>query len=196
MVTEFEDYIEDLQTYFPYFSKSELKEIILYGLKKYIYANKFGADITLFKRDSDPIIIHTGRLGLDTLTHYFRWVTKYRMKERVLYKLRKAEWDGYYYIGLNEEDHQKMLKQKGKTKVFRKVYPTKIMRELYHNKLIKHIWQIPYPIDNGFKFFTEKLTTKEAKYIGENQYEKYHQCFLGRNRVGCSSTDEQADTTN
>lgn len=189
MVTHLEDYLEALQQDYPEFSKKELKEIVSFGLQKYIYANRFGADVTLFKRDDDPIIIHTGTLGLDTLTHYFRWVTKYRMKERVLYRLRKIEWDGYYYIGLNDIQHEEMLKQKRKTKVFKNVYLTKILQELYHNKLIKHIWRIPYPMDCGFKFFTTKLTSLEAEYIGENQYEKYHQCFLGRSLDGLISVE-------
>lgn len=176
MVTSSRDYIEKLQTYFPYFSQKELKEIVDYGLKIYAFANKYRADVTLVKRDDDPIIIHTGTLGYDTLTHYFRWVTKYRMKERVLYRLKNTKWDGYYYIGLNDEQHEQIKRQR-KKKVFKNVYLTKILKELYHNKLIKHIWKVKYPVECGFKFFTSKLTSFDAEYIGENKYEKYHQCF-------------------
>lgn len=196
MVKEVKDYIPALQEKFPEFAQSELKEIIDYGLKIYGFANKYRADVTLYKKDDDPIIIHTGTLGYDTFTHYMRWVTKFRMKERVLYRLLGKEWDGYYYIGLNDEQHKEILKQGKKKKIFRNVYLTKIKRELYHNKLIKHIWKVPYPIDNGFKFFAEKLTSYEAEYIGENQYGKYHQCFHGRDNIGHASTDDSGDTIN
>ena len=195
MVKEVIDYIPELQKKYPEFSQSELKEIIDYGLKVYGFANKYKADVTLFKRDDDPIVIHTGDLGYDTFKHYLRWVTKYRMKERVIWRLLGNEWDGYYYIGLNDEQHKEMLRQKGKKKVFKKVYLTRILKELYHNKLVTHIWKVPYPIKNGFKFYTDKLTSYEAEYIGKNQYGKYHQCFLGRNNFGQSSTVDEGNST-
>ena len=34
--------------------------------------------------------------------------------------------------------------------------------------------------DCGWKFFVEEFETSKAEYVGENNYEKYHQCFLGR----------------
>jgi hypothetical protein len=35
-------------------------------------------------------------------------------------------------------------------------------------------------MDCGWKFFVKELKSEHAEYLGENQYEKYHQCFLGR----------------
>jgi hypothetical protein len=101
------------------------------------------------------------------------------MKERMLFKLRGEKWDGYYYIGLNDEQHNELTKRSGVV-TFKNVYCTKLKKELYHLKYIKHIWRVPYPMDCGWKFFIKELKTKHAEYLGENQYEKYHQCFLGR----------------
>ena len=74
-------------------------------------------------------------------------MTKWRMKERVLWKLKRKQWDGYYYIGLNDEQHEEFKKKK---KYFYNVYLTKIEKELYHNKLIKHIWRVPWIEDCGW----------------------------------------------
>lgn len=171
------NYVDKVQEKFPFLTKSEINKILTYGMKMYVYANKHRGDVLFVDRSPDAhYIAHTGDLGFDTFKHYLRWVTKWRMKERILYKLRGIKWDGYYYIGLNEEQHKKMLKQK-KTKIFKDVYLTKILKELYHNKLVKHIWKVPYPADCGFKFFMKQVTSPDAEYIGENKYGKYHKCF-------------------
>jgi hypothetical protein len=108
------------------------------------------------------------------------------MKERMLYKLRQEEWDGYYYIGLTDRGQEEKVSKNGKCTTFTDVYLTKLKKELYHLKYIKHIWRIPYPTDCGWKFHVDKLKTEHAEYLGENQYEKYHQCFLGRFKNGPS----------
>ena len=118
-------------------------------------------------------------LGYDTFKFYLRWVTKFRLKERIMFRLKRKQWDGYYYIGLDEKDHNIINKQ-GKKKHFKNIYLTKIKKELYHNKIVKHIWRVPWPTDCGWKFFLEKLNTDQAEYIGENLFELYHDCFQGK----------------
>lgn len=191
MVTESKDYMEELQKQFPEWAKSELKEVVDYGLKIFDFANSNGADVTLHKRGADKIIIHCGPLGYDSLKHYRRFVLKHGLKERVLWKLKRKTHDGYYYIGLTQAQHEKILKQKGKEKVFTKVLPVRIINEIYHDKVKKHIWRIKYPTNCGFKFYADKLTTTSAEYIGENKYAKYHQCFLGGNHNGSTSADDK-----
>ena len=60
-------------------------------------------DVKVHNLTDEPLMMHCGRLGTDVLKHYQRWVVKWRMKERMLYKLRQEEWDGYYYIGLTDK---------------------------------------------------------------------------------------------
>lgn len=179
MVKEVKDYVEAVQKQFPILSKSEINKIITFGLKRYAFVNKMHGDVLLRNMTDEPMTAHCGNLGFDSMKQYMRWVTKWRMKERILYRLKLTKWDGYYYIGLNDEQHKKL--NKGKIKTFRDVYLTKIEKELYHNKLVTHIWRIPWIEDCGWKFFVNKLRTDKAEYIGENQYAKYHKCFLEGN---------------
>ncbi len=177
-VREVRHYVDKVQEKFPILSKAEINKIITYGLKRYAWANRMHCDV-LFKNMIDgPMVAYCGKLALNSLKHYFRWIIKWRMKERVLYRLRKTKWDGYYYIGLNDEQHAQFKRNK---KYFYNVYLTKIEKELHHNKLIKHIWRIPWIEDCGWKFFVKKLNIEKAEYRGESNYAKYHQCFLGRN---------------
>jgi len=48
---------------------------------------------------------------------------------------------------------------------------------------------VPWIEDCGWKFFVNKLNKEKAEYRGENQYAKYHKCFLGRNNNGSESTN-------
>lgn len=192
MVVEVSHYVDKVQEKFPFLTKSEINKILTFGLKRYALVNKMHGDVLLYTKDEDPYTAHCGQLGTDVLRHYFRWMTKWRMKERILFKLRKETWDGYYYIGLTDDEH-KAIKNKTK-RIFRNVYLTKLKRELYHNKLVKHIWKIAWPMDCGWKFFVEKCDGSKADYVGENQYAKYHQCFLKGVDVGSSSVDNSRNS--
>ena len=177
-IKQLSDYVAKVQEKFPILSKSEINKIIQYGLKRYAWVNRQHCDVLFKNLTDEPMTAHCGYLGYDSLKHYFRWMTKWRMKERVLWKLKRKQWDGYYYIGLNDEQHEQF---KRKNKYFYNVHLTKIEKELYHNKLIKHIWRVPWVTDCGWKFFVKKLNKEKAEYRGENQYAKYHKCFLGGN---------------
>ena len=86
-VKEVKHYVEAVQKKFPILSKSEINKIISYGLKRYAWANRQHCDVLFRNLTDEPMVAHCGYLGYDSLKHYFRWMTKWRMKERVLWKL-------------------------------------------------------------------------------------------------------------
>lgn len=175
------DYIKRVQQKFPIFTQEDLYTILHYGLVMYAYANRQHCDVIFYKKsDEESISLITGMLGCDTLTHFWRWVNKWRMKERLFYKLKGKIWDGYYYIGLTEEAHQKLLLQKGKKKIIENVHGLLVKDELKHLKWVKHIWRIPWPMYHGWKFWIKLHKSDKFEYVGKNNYELYHQCFLGK----------------
>lgn len=193
MVKQIKDYIDDVQKKFPYLCKDDIETILDFGVRRYLQANQMNADVSFLNLVDDNMKIHCGNLGWDVLRHFYRWVAKWRMKERVLWKFKKKEWDGYYYIGLNDAAHKKIVNRKVKT--FHNVYLVKIKDELKHEKWTKHIWRVPWIIDCGWKFFREKLSVDNAEYVGEINYEDYHQCFLGRFNNGYTSANNEECTT-
>lgn len=195
MVKQVADYIDKVQEKFPILSKSELNKIITYGLKIYAYVNQKHCDVLIKNLEDEPMIAHCGTLGYDSLKHYQRWVTKWRMKSRMISQLKKEKWDGYYYIGLTEAQH-KALKKGSKHITFQNIYMTKLLKELYHTPYLDHIWRVPWIEDCGWKFFLPKLRTNKAEYIGKNKYAKYHQCFLERYAERHASTDQQSAESN
>jgi hypothetical protein len=48
-------------------------------------------------------------------------------------------------------------------------------------------------MDCGWKFFVKELKSEHAEYLGENQYEKYHQCFLRRPETGLPPSNYRAE---
>ena len=104
MVKEVKDYVAAVQERWPWLTKSEVNKILTYGLKRYAWVNKMHADVLLCTREeNDPMVIHCGPLGKDRLKHYWRFITKNRMRERVLFYLKKLYSDycynyKYYYI--------------------------------------------------------------------------------------------------
>lgn len=195
MVKAVADYVDIVQKKYPYLSKSEINKILTFGLKMYQYVNSMHADVLIcYRSPGDNLTAHCGTLGMDSLKHYYRFLVKNRMRERVLYKLRKQKWDGYYYIGLRDSQHA-ALRKKGKSITFTDVYLTKVKKELFHAPYIKHIWRVPYLMDCGWKFHVDKLKTEHAEYLGKNKYENYHQCFLGRNTDRPSSVINESTSS-
>lgn len=190
MVKTLESYLDDVQEQFPFMCKDDLKTILEFGLSRYLKANRLHGDVLLRNKVEDNMLIHCGRLGYDALANWYRWHTKWRMKERILSKFREEPWDGYYYIGLDDKE-QEIISKQGKNKTFTKVHLVKLKKEFHHEKWCKHIWRIPWPIDCGWKFFVDKVSSDKAEYVESNNYEDYHQCFLGRFNNGHASTDNQ-----
>lgn len=175
------DYVKIVQQQFPLFTQEDLTKIIHYGLVMYAYANRQHCDVIFYKKSGDSSMsLITGMLGKDPLTHFWRWVNKWRMKERLFYKLKGKKWDGYYYFGLTEDAHNKLINQKGKKKIIENTHLLLVKDELRHLKWVKHIWRIPWPLYHGWKFWVSKYKSDKLEYIGQNKYELYHQCFLGK----------------
>ena len=194
MVKEVKDYVDKVQEEFPIFTKQEITKILSYGLKQYAWVNKMHADVLLMINGKQKSIAHCGMLGYDSLKHYWRFLTKNRMKERALFKLRHEEWDGYYYIGLTQEQHEGLKKHK-KYITFKNVFLTKLKKELYHLPFVKHIWRIPYLDDCGWRFFKTTVKSDKAEYLGNNKYERYHKYLLGRSSEGYASSDSDSANT-
>lgn len=179
MVTQVKDYLDAVQKRFPYLSKEELTKIIEYGLRKYVKVNLMHGDVLFKNLTDEPMSMMCGMLMNDKLRQFMIWLTKWRMKERILFKFRKEVWDGYYYIGINTKQHKELLKQ-GKTKTFKNVFFTKLRKELLHNKIVTHVWRVPYAADCGWKFFVKEYRTKDAEYVGKNDFYSNHTCYLKR----------------
>ena len=127
MVKTVADYVDQVQAAFPDFTKSEINRILTFGLRIYAWVNKMHADVLILNPKN--LIAQTGRHIIDPHKKAMQYLLKYRMKERVLYRLKKTKWDGYYYVAVSREQHEKLLRQRVKT--FKNVCFVKVKKELY-----------------------------------------------------------------
>lgn len=173
-------YTADIQKLFPIFSKVEINHVLSYGLRLYAYVNKQHCDVLLRNLSEEAMTSFCGFLTYDSLKHYRTWHIKWRIKERMLYRLKRTPWDGYYYIGVTTEQHKQLLKQR-KIKHLKDVYLVKVKKEFHHQSYVKYIWRLPYIADCGWKFLAPDLKTDKLEFVEKNDYAKYHQCFRSRN---------------
>jgi len=92
MVKTIEDYIQIVHNQFPQLTEKEIKKIITFGFRMYHFVNKMGCDVLIKDDMTTKYTMFTGQLGYCPLKHYNRGLFKWRMKERMLYRLKKIEW--------------------------------------------------------------------------------------------------------
>ena len=96
------------------------------------------------------------------------------MKERILYSFKNTKWDGYYYFGMQDEEHHLLLDQlkpnKKKYVNLEKIYAFKVLKELYHDHARDHIYRVKYPCDIGYKIYWKKFRELKIniEYVGIN----------------------------
>lgn len=174
MVKTIDDYVKVVSEQFPQLTEKEIKKIITFGFRMYHYVNKMGCDVLIKDDITTKYTMFTGVLGYCPMKHYNIGLFKWRMKERMLYRLKKIEWDGYYYFGVNEIKYQEIRSQienkKKRNIQIGKISLYKVLKEIQHDHSVKHIFKVKYPTDCGYKFIIDKYTTtKELEYIGANE---------------------------
>ena len=117
-------------------------------------------------------LFYIGHLTYDSLKHFHYYIKKMRVKIRVLYNRAKADWDGYYYFGLTERQHQKVLEQQNKRGRKRKTFKygtIKLYKVLEECKLVEYqkeyFYRIPSLIDFGFTRLKKDFETDGAEFL-------------------------------
>lgn len=177
MVKEMEDYLDQVHERFPQLTRYECKRFVQYGLKMYSFVNNYGCDV-LIKDDSVmKYTIFTGNLGFDSLVHYQNGLKKWGFKERLLYRLKGTEWNGYYYFGLTQDRFDAMKDKIGRKRTpsvdFGNLFFYQVFKEITHNHALKHIFRVKYEYDCGLKFYLKKYKSKNWEYLGPNNEETW-----------------------
>ena len=102
-----------------------------------------------------------------------------RRRDRKLRKIegwKHPDFDGYYYIGLNEtafEDWFKVNRTARTTLKFSRIVPRRIPEELYYKAKHLHIFRFKNKKFKGWSYWVEDLKLKDAIYIGEAYEHKF-----------------------
>lgn len=179
------DYIESAKQLFPHVTKMDLKAILNYGFRTMYMLNSYGADTLI--TDSDTWI-YIGQLMNDSIKYFHYYRFKMLKKLRLTYKIKKIQWDGYYYFALNQEEYQNILEQKNRRGRKRKTfdYNTIKLYKIFDECNLSHfncpyIFKLKMPVDIGFISVKRNFKTDQAELILERTPLKFQDILLNNN---------------
>lgn len=166
--TTIQDYIPKLKELYPDLKEEDIKRIIEYGWRMIYVANIAGCD-TLVMSQKHKFWFYIGTLKKDSIEHYNYYKTKLLRKIRFLYYRLKPKWEGYYYLGLTEEEAQPLIKKKGRKRIHysfnnKLVFKDKDSSTLYYSTY-PYIIRYKGLVDVGFKKYYETLNIDNPEMV-------------------------------
>lgn len=169
MLKSVNDYLPDLIAQFPTVPPEDVKRAVEYGWRMLYYYNLRGCD-TLISSTKYRYWFYCGQLTRDSIKHYNYYRRMLRRKLRVLYFKKVTEWDGYYYIGLTEEEYASVIKSttgRGRKKKNFTFYNKLGMKVFDEAKVFyswsKYIVRFRYITDMGYTFFKDKMKCNDLE---------------------------------
>lgn len=165
------DFLLSVEKKFPHHTKDEIKKLIVHGIRRLHSVVKYGCAISMFHKKSIDCVFHLGfiygDLGKQIRSYGMRW----KKKLRRLDTWRKTPFDGFYYIGLNPRQFEKLCEENQGKYVrlnFSDVFVTRIQDELYYEDKHKYIFKIPVDRFRGWVFHRDKLMVRFPIFLGES----------------------------
>lgn len=158
------DYIELVHKQYPELSESEIKRILVYGLKMILQYVRNGNDVSII---SSKFFLFIGRIPTEGLSIFKTYCYKLSKKICYMFKRTKSEWDGYYYFTRSENQYIEYLQQERKKyKTFKNVKLYKLLEEC---KIKEHsnpyIFRLSENKTNWFQKFYKEIKTDKAELI-------------------------------
>lgn len=168
------DYVDLIHQLYPEVLKSDIKKILVHGLKQFYYLNSCGGDICL--TDNNEFWMYSGQLSYDSLRHCKNYKFKLTNKLRIMSKRRKIPWDGFYYFALTDDQYQNYLGQiakRGRPKKkfnYGNVMLYKLYDECYLNDFHKkYIFRVSYLEEFGFRKYYLNYISEKAELIEKRE---------------------------
>ena len=168
MIKTVHDYIPELCKMFPNICEADIKRMVEYGWRMFYYYNMRGND-TLIESKKHNFWFYCGYLCVNPLKHFHYYVNKLAIKIRTLYCKRRKKWDGYYYIGIDEDEYKELLPKRGRRPKF-KTYKRKVAYKIFEEAKIKYsgykcIIRFKYFTDMGMSFYKDELQCQEVEPV-------------------------------
>lgn len=173
------DYYERLQEKFPDISLKDISKILNVGWRNFYMINTMGGDFYINNKIT-KFFAYCGKLEYDSIKHFERYKIKLSKKIRRHYEKSKAQWDGYYYFGLTDNQYETYLSQfkKRGRKPKEKVYGNIVLYKLFDecsilNSNATHIFRKYYGVNLGYELYMENYTTSDAEEIEQRRPLKF-----------------------
>ena len=167
IIKDLDDYLDDICQKYPKVPRHEIKRLLEYGFNTFYTLNKRGADVVIYNRS---FAAYCGKMFLDSFKRLYYYNLKKRIKLRLLYRFNQETYSGSYFFGLTDaewEFYQMQIKNKRRSKLkFQDLLLYKNREESFIDKSKTHFFEVYYPIDVGWKFTKNEISTRNFRYIG------------------------------
>lgn len=163
------DYLPKLQEMFPKLKLCDIKRMVEYGWRMFYYYNIYGCDV-LIQREKDKLWMYCGNLTYDSIKHFHYYRRKLKRKIRAIYKSKKIPWDGYYYVGITEEEGKSLATvHKGRPRKFY-TFNRRVAYRIYDEAKLDHfnykyIIRYKSPVYLGYSYYKEVLKVTDPEIV-------------------------------
>lgn len=163
MLKYIEDYYEKVHEKFPDLEIWEIEKILKHGMQSFFMLNNNGADV-LIRSPRNKFCIYVGKSFVNKTIFYRYQALKLRIKYRLKYKLKTKSWNGYYYLGLTEEQYNKYIpKKKGRYKYkinLDSLTALKVKEETYIFPNNKYFFAIKMDEEKGWSISLDGMSSR------------------------------------
>lgn len=168
MVKRVSDYLDKLQEMYPELSKKDIERMVNYGWRMFYFYSLRGCDIITANSKASKWM-YCGSLCIDPIKHFNYYRRKLRRKIRVLWALKKREWDGYYYTAITPEEYEQIKYTFGRPKTNLTVH-NKVLFKIKNEAFVyyhtaKYFIRCKLPIDYDYTIYKETCKCKDVKLI-------------------------------
>ncbi len=168
MIKRVSDYLDKLEEMYPNVPRKDIERIVNYGWRMFYFYNLRGCDI-ITAESKKGMWLYCGNLFTNSIQYFKYYRKKLKRKIRVLWALKRKQWDGYYYTAITKDEYEKIKKKFGrpttnltvKNKVLFKIKNEAFV--FYHTA--KYFIKCKLPIDYGYTFYKETCKCKDVKLI-------------------------------
>lgn len=172
-----DDFIDDVKLKFNEFTHDELKKLLIHGFRRMHSAIRYGCAISISVKRDINCLAYIGKLTLTPEKNIKEYSVRRDKKLRKIDIWKKLDFDGYYYIGLNETAMKLWVELNRSNKVivkFQNVIPRKIKEELYYKDKFIHIFRFKQKKFRGFNYWCNELKIRDLEYLGEVLDRKFY----------------------
>lgn len=182
------DYYEYLYAKYPDVPKSDIRKILNIGWRNFYMLNSMGGDVYINNK-IDKFFAYCGKLEIDPVKHFRRYIIKLCVKIRRRFIKSKADWDGYYYFGLTDKQYEHYTSQNKKRGRKKRIYNygNQILYKLRDECSLrryerKYLFRIYYGINFGFSMYKPDFTTDKAELIEIRKPLKFKDILITNNK--------------
>lgn len=170
------DFLPEVEKKYSELTKTEVKKLVTQGFRRMHSSIKYGCAISIQLKKSPNCIVYIGMIWANPERQIKEYTRRMDKKLRKIDRWIRPEFDGYYYIGLNNSAFAKWIDVNRKSRSilhFTRISPRRIKEEIYYKDKHVYIFRFKRKTFKGYSYWAEKLDLHKVEYLGESLDRKF-----------------------